>query len=54
MIDLAKLKQEAESGEGDRTVVSRQWLQQALTELQAGREAQAQLGQVFAGKPRRL
>lgn len=39
MIDLAKLKAEAESTNGDRTVVSRAWLAQALAELQEGRDA---------------
>lgn len=50
MIDLAKLKAEAESTDGDTAVVSRAWLKQALHELQAGRDAQ-QLLRVMHGVP---
>lgn len=39
MIDLAKLKQSAESTEGDRTVVTRRWLGQVLEELRECRAA---------------
>jgi hypothetical protein len=52
LIDLAALKREAESADGDRTVVDRSWLRQALAELTAGRKAQARLGQVFGNRGR--
>lgn len=42
-IDLEALKSAAASTDGDRTVVSRVWLQQVATELTAGRIAQAQI-----------
>jgi hypothetical protein len=48
VIDLAALKREAESPAGDRAVVSRSWLIQAMEELTAGRLAEERLGQVFA------
>jgi len=48
VIDLVALKREAESSAGDRAVVSRAWLAQALEELTAGRLAEDRLGQVFA------
>ena len=51
MIDLEALRREAESTEGDRTVVERSWLARALVELSAGRDAHERLGQVF-GLPR--
>lgn len=50
MIDRAALKREAESEDGDRTVVSRAWLKQVLAELTAADEAAAALGKVFGRK----
>ena len=47
LIDLDALRREAESADGDRTVVERSWLAQALSEIEAGRAAHARLGQVF-------
>lgn len=38
MIDLAALQHEAFSSEGDRTIVSRNWLKQVHAELTACRE----------------
>lgn len=46
-IDLAALKREADSVDGDRTVVSRAWLARVHEELSAAREAEAVLGRVF-------
>lgn len=58
MIDLDALKREAESGDDDRTVVSRCWLGQVLAELVAGRQAAAErdadraaVGLVFGLRP---
>ena len=51
MINLRELKAEAESKDGDRTVVERSWLKQVLTELTACREAQAHRGQCFGLQP---
>lgn len=42
-IDLEALKKAALSDDGDRTVVSRVWLQHVAAEISAGRIAQAQL-----------
>lgn len=50
-IDLAALQREAESTDGDRTVVSRAWLKRVHEELTAAREAQAALGRVFGRMP---
>jgi hypothetical protein len=50
-IDLAALKREAESSDGDRAVVSRSWLARVHEELSAAREAEAALGRVFGRKP---
>ena len=50
-IDLAALKREADSSDGDRTVVSRSWLARVHEELSAAREAEAVLGRVFGRKP---
>lgn len=47
MIDLAALKREAESDDGDRTVVSRAWLVRVHAELSAAREAKAALDRVY-------
>ena len=47
MIDLEALRREAESTDGDKAVVTRNWLHQVLAELSAGREAHQRLGQVF-------
>ena len=49
-IDLAALKREADSQDGDRTVVSRSWLARVYDELSAAREAEAALGRVFGRK----
>jgi hypothetical protein len=46
-IDLEALRREAESEEGDRTVVSRAWLKRVHEELAAARAANAALGRVF-------
>jgi hypothetical protein len=46
-IDLAALRREAESTDGDRCVVSRAWLARVLEELSAARAAEAALGRVF-------
>lgn len=54
MIDLEALKREAASGAGDRAVVSRAWLRQAAAEIEAGRAAHAQLGQVFGRQGKAL
>lgn len=51
-IDLEALKREAESSDGDRTVVSRAWLARVYEELKAAREAEAALGRVFGRVPR--
>lgn len=51
MIDLHKLKAEADSTDGDRTVVSRAWLAQVHAEITAGRDAQ-QLLRVLNGVSR--
>lgn len=50
-IDLAALKLEAESDDGDCTVVSRAWLKRAYEELSAARAAEAALGRVFGRPP---
>lgn len=52
-IDLEALRREAESEEGDRTVVSRAWLKRVHEELTAAREAEAALGRVFGRGVRR-
>lgn len=49
-IDLEALQREAESTDGNRTVVSRAWLGRVLEELSAAREAEAALGRVFGRK----
>ena len=50
MIDREALRREAESHDGDRTIVSRAWLRQVLAELTAADEAAAALGKVFGKK----
>jgi hypothetical protein len=47
LIDLDALKCEAESTDGDRTIVERAWLRRVWLELSAAREAEAALGRVF-------
>lgn len=47
MIDLEQLRREAESSDGDRTVVERTWLKQVLNELTEGRRAQKRCGELF-------
>lgn len=49
-IDLAALRAEADSADGDRAVVSRAWLKRVHQELTAAREAKAALDRVFGGK----
>ena len=51
-IDLEQLKRAAESGDGDRAIVERSWLAQALAEITAGRQAAAELEQLRAGQGR--
>lgn len=53
-IDLEALQREAESNDGDRTVVSRAWLARVHQELRAAREAKELLDDVFGpGQPLR-
>lgn len=47
MIDIEALRREAESADGDRTVVSRRWLAQVHEELSACRTASATAGMTF-------
>lgn len=46
-LDLDALRREADSGVGDRCVVTRAWLKRALEEIAAGREAKAALDRVY-------
>jgi hypothetical protein len=46
-IDLVALLREAESDQGDRTVVTRAWLKRVHDELLAAREAKAALDRVY-------
>lgn len=50
MIDRDALRREAESEDGDRTVVSRAWLKQVYTELSLLDELRTGIGRVFGRK----
>jgi hypothetical protein len=51
-LDLDALLAVAESGEGDRAVISRAWLRRAHLELTAARAAHAALARAYGGLPR--
>ncbi len=53
-IDLAKLEAAADGPAGTPASVSRAMLRQIVIELRQGREAEAKLGEVFAGKGKTL
>jgi len=52
MIDLDKLARQAFSDKPGDVVVERAWLAQVHTELMAGRQATAELLQIFARRER--